>query len=60
MSSSDVAAYLLISLSLAVLVGLWARAWGRSGLAWGLATLLLTPFALWFVALLLVIRGRRR
>ena len=59
MSPTDVLTYLLLSVTTGILVGLWARAWGRNGLLWGLATLILTPFAVWFVALMLLIRGRR-
>lgn len=60
MTSEAVAAYLLLALVLAVLVGLWARAWGRNPIVWAGAALVMTPFGVWLVALILALRGRRR
>lgn len=59
MSTEAVAVYLALGLLLPVLVALWARAWGRNPLVWGLVTFFLTPFAFLFVALALAASGRR-
>ena len=55
-----VAGYLLFGVALAVLIGLWARAWGRSPLVWGIIALIATPFGVWLVALTLALRGRNQ
>lgn len=60
MSSDAVAAYFLLGIVLAVLIGLWARAWGRNPLVWGGVALVMTPFGFWLVALVLALRGRRQ
>lgn len=59
MTSDEVAIYLGLGVLLAVVVALWARAWGRNPVAWGLVTLVLTPFAFLFVVIALGLRGRR-
>jgi hypothetical protein len=59
MTSGEVAIYLGLGVLLAVLVALWARAWGRNPVVWGLITLLMTPFAFLFVVVALGLKGRR-
>ena len=60
MSSEEVAIYLGLGVLLAVLIALWARAWGRNPFAWGLIALFMTPFAFLFVVVALGLRGPRR
>jgi hypothetical protein len=60
MSPDVVAGYLLLDVILGALVGLWARAWGRSSLLWAVVTMAMTPFGFWLVAVALALRGRRQ
>lgn len=55
-----VAGYLVLAVAAGILVAVWARAWRRNPIAWGVVAFLVSPFGFWAVVLALVIRGRRQ
>lgn len=60
MSTDHVTGYLLLGAALAVVIGAWARAWGRRPWIWSSIAFVMTPFGFLFVATALLLRGHRR